>query len=61
MFHELLDVLLSGITNGSVYAVMAVGMALVYGVTKVFNFAYGSFYSMGGYLAYAFFSYLFGG
>jgi len=61
MFHELLDVLLSGITNGAVYAVMAAGMALVYGVTKVFNFAYGSFYSMGGYLAYAFLSRHFGG
>jgi len=52
MQNELLDVLVSGITNGSVYALMAIGMALVYGVTKVFNFAYGSFYSLGGYLAY---------
>jgi branched-chain amino acid transport system permease protein len=38
-----------------VYAVMAIGMALVYGVTKVFNFAYGSFYSMGGYMAWVVF------
>jgi branched-chain amino acid transport system permease protein len=51
MINELIEVLISGITNGSVYAVMAIGMALVYGVTKVFNFAYGSFYSMGGYMA----------
>jgi len=54
MIRELIDVLISGITNGSVYAIMAVGMALVYGVTRVFNFAYGSFYSMGGYLAWVF-------
>ena len=54
MIRELTDVLISGITNGSVYAIMAVGMALVYGVTRVFNFAYGSFYSMGGYLAWVF-------
>jgi branched-chain amino acid transport system permease protein len=54
MIRELTDVLISGITNGSVYAIMAVGMALVYGVTRVFNFAYGSFYSMGGYLAWMF-------
>jgi branched-chain amino acid transport system permease protein len=60
MIRELIDVLISGITNGSVYAVMAIGMALVYGVTKVFNFAYGSFYSMGGYLAVVFFSFKFG-
>ena len=52
MFHDLIDVLISGVANGSVYAMMALGMSLIYGVTKVFNFAYGSFYSMGGYLAY---------
>jgi branched-chain amino acid transport system permease protein len=56
MLKELLEVLISGLTNGSVYAVMAVGMALVYGVTKVFNFAYGSFFSLGGYLAWLFFA-----
>jgi branched-chain amino acid transport system permease protein len=52
MISELIDVLISGITNGAVYSIMAAGMALVYGVTKVFNFAYGSFYSLGGYLAW---------
>lgn len=60
MIHEMVEVLISGITNGSVYAVMAIGMALVYGVTKVFNFAYGSFYSMGGYLAWLIFGLGFG-
>ena len=55
MINELIEVFISGITNGSVYAVMAIGMALVYGVTKVFNFAYGSFYSMGGYMAWVVF------
>ncbi len=55
MIHELGEVFISGITNGSAYAVMAIGMALVYGVTKVFNFAYGSFYSMGGYMAWVVF------
>ncbi len=60
MLRELMDVLISGITSGSVYAMMAIGMALVYGVTKVFNFAYGSFYSMGGYLAFVFFGFKLG-
>ena len=59
MLDEFIDVLISGITNGSVYALMALGMSLIYGVTKIFNFAYGSFYSMGGYLSYtAFLSHL---
>jgi branched-chain amino acid transport system permease protein len=55
VFNELIDILISGITNGSVYAVMAIGMALVYGVSKVFNFAYGSFFTLGGYLAWLLF------
>jgi len=50
--HELVTVGISGVSNGSVYAMMALGMALVYGVSKHFNFAYGSFYMMGGYLAW---------
>lgn len=52
MMKHIGELLISGLTNGSVYAVMAIGLALVYGVTRVFNFAYGSFYTMGGYLAW---------
>jgi branched-chain amino acid transport system permease protein len=47
------EILISGLSNGAVYAVMAIGMALVYGVTRVFNFAYGSFYTLGGYFAWS--------
>ncbi len=50
---ELMDVIISGLTNGSVYALMAVGLTLVYGVTKAFNFAYGSFFNLGGYFRLA--------
>ncbi len=52
MFLEIIDVFISGLINGSVYALMAVGLTLVYGVTKAFNFAYGSFYNLGGYFAW---------
>lgn len=52
MLLEYFDVFVSGLTNGSVYALMAVGLTLVYGVSKAFNFAYGSFYSLGGYIAW---------
>lgn len=52
MIFEFIDVFISGLTNGSVYALMAVGLSLVYGVSRAFNFAYGSFFSMGGYLAW---------
>ena len=52
LIYELIDVIISGLTNGSVYALMAVGLTLVYGVTKAFNFAYGSFFNLGGYFAW---------
>jgi len=52
--NEITEVIISGLSSGSAYAMMAVGMSLVYGVSKVFNFAYGSFYTMGGYLAWIF-------
>jgi len=48
MIFEIVDVFISGLINGSVYSLMAVGLTLVYGVTKAFNFAYGSFYVLGG-------------
>ncbi|MBF0210409.1 MAG: branched-chain amino acid ABC transporter permease [Desulfamplus sp.] len=53
---EIIDVIISGMINGSVYALMAVGLTLIYGVSKAFNFAYGSFYSMGGYFAWIIFT-----
>ena len=52
LLYEMSDVLIAGISKGSVYALMAVGMTLVYGVTKAFNFAYGDFFNMGGYFAW---------
>lgn len=52
LFYEISDVFVAGLSNGSVYALMAVGMTLVYGVTKAFNFAYGDFFNMGGYFAW---------
>ncbi len=52
MLYEITDVIIAGLSIGSVYALMAVGMTLVYGVTKAFNFAYGDFFNMGGYFAW---------
>ncbi|MGD9504881.1 MAG: branched-chain amino acid ABC transporter permease [Syntrophobacteraceae bacterium] len=52
MSLEIIDVIISGLITGAVYALMAMGLTLIYGVTKAFNFAYGSFYTMGGYIAW---------
>jgi branched-chain amino acid transport system permease protein len=52
LLYEITDVIIAGLSTGSVYALMAVGMTLVYGVTKAFNFAYGDFFNLGGYFAW---------
>jgi branched-chain amino acid transport system permease protein len=54
--HELAEVLISGIVLGAIYAVMASGMSLVYGVLRVFNFAYGSFSMWSAYFAWFLFN-----
>jgi len=46
------NLVLAGITLGAVYLLMAMGLTLVYGVTKVFNYAQGSFFTWGGYIAW---------
>ena len=48
----LLDFLIGGLVVGSVYALIAVGLNLQYGVARVLNLAYGEFLMLGGYLAY---------
>jgi len=47
-----LEVLAGGITQGAIYCVFAFGLSLVYGTTRIMNFAHGSFYMVGGYLAW---------
>jgi branched-chain amino acid transport system permease protein len=43
--------LLSGLVIGSIYALIALGLSVVYSGTKVLNFAHGEFVMMGGLLA----------
>jgi branched-chain amino acid transport system permease protein len=46
-----LQYLLSGITKGSMYAVVAIGFNLIYSATGVINFAQGEFVMLGGMVA----------
>ncbi len=52
--HELASNLAGGAALGAVYALLALGLTLVYGVARVFNFAHGSFFTLGAYVAYIF-------
>ncbi len=54
MAHPIVDILVSGGISGAAYAMMAVGFTLVYGVSRLWNLAYGSFYTMSGYFAWLF-------
>ena len=47
-----LENLINGISLGSVYAVIALGYTLVYGIAKMLNFAHGDVIMVGGYVIY---------
>mgnify|MGYP001096910600 CR=1 FL=1 len=48
----LLEVVMRGIAMGSVYALMGLGLTLIFGVLRIINFSQGEFYMLGGYTAY---------
>jgi len=50
--QALAELLLAGIMRGGIYALMAVGLSLVFGVMNVPQFAHGEFYMLGAYVAY---------
>lgn len=47
------QILVSGLTAGSIYALVALGFHLVYATTRMLNFAYGTMVVLGGLLAYS--------
>ncbi|MDI3299168.1 MAG: branched-chain amino acid ABC transporter permease [Bacillota bacterium] len=49
-----LELLLNGVTLGSVYALVALGYTMVYGVLRLINFAHGDLFALGAYLAFSF-------
>jgi branched-chain amino acid transport system permease protein len=46
-FHDLVDYLVVGVAQGSLYALIALGYTLVYGVLLMINFAHGEFFMTG--------------
>ena len=47
----LFRLLLSGLTRGSIYALIALGYTMVYGIIKLINFAHGEIYMIGAFTA----------
>ena len=54
----LIQVAVNGILVGGLYAVMALGLALVWGVLNIVNLAHGSFIMLGAYCSWYLFQYL---
>jgi branched-chain amino acid transport system permease protein len=50
--HDVAQTSLNGLSLGSVYALGAVGLTLVYGILKLTNFSHGDFLTFGAYMAY---------
>ncbi len=48
---DLIKQLINGIQVGSIYALVALGYTMVYGIVKLINFAHGDFIMVGGYVA----------
>ena len=47
-----LRVVISGLLNGSIYALVAMGLSLQYGVARVLNIAHGEFIILGAFATY---------
>lgn len=53
--------ILTGLANASALFMVASGLSLIFGVTRIVNFAHGSFYMLGAYVGYSFMQVLPGG
>ncbi len=48
----IIDIIISGLINGSVYALLAIGFSLIFGVARIVNIAHTAFYMVASYCIY---------
>src|SRR5256885_15039295 len=51
-WHYFFSQLVAGLTLGSLYALLALGYSMVYGILKLLNFAHGEVFMIGSYIGY---------
>ena len=56
--QAMLSQLLLGLVNGSFYAILSLGLAVIFGMLNVINFAHGALFMLGAMLAWMGFAYL---
>lgn len=56
--QALLGQVLLGLVNGSFYAVLSLGLAVIFGLLNIINFAHGALYMLGAFLAWMGLAYL---
>jgi len=54
IFMEIITTLINGLSIGGIYAMIALGYTMVYGIAKMLNFAHGDIIMVGGYTIYVF-------
>src|SRR5450631_3857958 len=55
--NALFGQLLLGLINGSFYALLSLGLAIIFGLLNIINFAHGAFYMMGAFAAWMLLNY----
>ena len=55
---KIIQYLINGISIGSVYAIIALGYTMVYGIAKMLNFAHGDVIMVGAYISFCVTNYL---
>ncbi|HTV30609.1 MAG TPA: branched-chain amino acid ABC transporter permease, partial [Xanthobacteraceae bacterium] len=56
--QALLGQLLIGLINGSFYALLSLGLSVIFGMLNIINFTHGAQYMMGAFVAYLLLQYL---
>jgi len=55
-FYTALQAVINGLLTGALYALVGMGLALVFGVMRIVNFAHGAFMMLGMYVTYVLFT-----
>ena len=53
MDYYVLSQIINGLIFGLIYALIALGLTVVFSIMRVVNFSHGEFYMLGGYALYA--------